>query len=114
AAPGFRGMRMFGFWPEMWVPVGMHERLLPNSARLLEGRGGGWLVAFGRMNDGWDIEQTRRAATQFAKQLETAYPASNASIGVTLLPAGVGFDHPGFVKPRVLVLASAMGIFASI
>ena len=114
AAPGFRGMRMFGFWPEMWVPLGMHERLIPNSARLLEGRGGGWLVTFGRMNDGWGFEQTRRAATQFARQLESAYPASNASIGVTLLPAGVGFDHPGFVKPRVLVLASAMGIFASI
>ena len=30
-----------------------------------------------------------------------------------LLPAGVGFNHPGYIKPRVLVLSSALGLFAS-
>jgi len=114
AAPGFRGMRIFGFWPELWVPVGMHDVVLPGSANLLQGRGGGTLMTFGRMHRGWSFERTQRAASLFAKQLETAYPASNAGAGAILLPAGSGFDHPSFVKPRVLVLASAMGLFASV
>ena len=114
AARGFRGMRLFGFWPEIWVPVGMHDVVLPGSTSFLQGRGGGSLMTFGRMHRGWNLERTQRAASLFAKQLEAAYPASNAGAGVTVLPAGTGFDHPAFVKPRVLVLASAMGLFASV
>jgi putative ABC transport system permease protein len=114
AAPGFRGMRLFGFWPEIWVPAGMHDIIMPGSTNLLQGRGGGWLMAFGRMNRGWSIERTQRAAALFAKQLETAYPATNASMGTMVFPGGTGFDHPSFVKSNVLALASAMGLFASI
>jgi predicted permease len=115
AAPGFRGMRTFGFWPEFWVPAGMYSVVMPGSTNQLQGRGGGWVMAFGRMHPGWSIDRTRRAASLFAKQLATAYPSSNASLGaVTLLPAGTGFDHPSFVKSGVLTLASAMGLFASI
>jgi len=114
AAPGFRGMRTFGFWPEIWVPAGMHDVVMPGSTNLLQGRGGGWVMAFGRMRPGWTIDRTRRAASLFAKQLETAYPSSNASMGIMMFPAGTGFDHPAFVKSSVLTLASAMGLFASI
>ena len=115
AAPGFRGMRTFGFWPELWVPAGMYSVVMPGSTNQLQGRGGGWVMAFGRMHPGWTIDRTQRAASLFAKQLATAYPSSNASLGaVTLLPAGTGFDHPSFVKSSVLALASAMGLFASI
>jgi len=114
AAPGFRGMRTFGFWPEIWAPAGMHDVLMPGSTNLLRGRGGGWVMAFGRMHRGWGIDRTRRAVSLFAKQLETAYPESNASLSTMLFPAGNGFDHPTFVKSSVLTLASAMGLFASI
>ena len=114
APPGFRGMRLFGFWPEIWVPAGMHDIIMPGSTNLLQGRGGGWLMAFGRMHRGWSIERTQRAASLFAKQLETAYPSTNASLSTMVLPAGTGFDHPAFVKSSVLALASAMGLFASI
>jgi predicted permease len=114
AAPGFRGMRLFGFWPEIWVPAGMHDIVMPGSANMLQGRGGGWVMAFGRMNHGWSVERTQRAASLFAKQLESAYPSSNASIGTMVFPAGNGFDHPAYVKSNVLALASAMGLFASI
>jgi predicted permease len=31
-----------------------------------------------------------------------------------VIPAAVGFDHPAFVKPKVIVLASALGVFASL
>ena len=114
AAPGFHGMRTLGFWPEMWVPVGMHDVVQPGSTNLLHGRGAGWLMVFGRLRAGWSAERTLNAATVFAKQLEASYPSTNAGLSVLLIPAGTGFDHPAFVKPRVLTLASAMGLFASI
>jgi predicted permease len=114
AARGFKGMRTFGFWPEMWVPAGMHDVIIPNSTGMLEGRGRGWLMAFGRMHDGWDMRRTSTAASAYASQLAHAYPATNASIGARLLPSKVGFDHPSFVDTGTIVLASAMGIFAAV
>jgi predicted permease len=114
APSGFRGMRTFGFWPEMWVPIGMHLVARPGSTALLTGRGGGSLMTVARMNPGWERRRTELAAQTFAKQLATAYPESNAETGALVIPAKVGFDNPAFVKPGVLVLASALGIFASL
>ncbi|HTC24013.1 MAG TPA: ABC transporter permease, partial [Gemmatimonadales bacterium] len=114
APAGFRGIRTFGFWPEVWAPIGMHNILLPGSTHLLEGRGDGWMMLVGRMHAGWTQERTAAATTLFAQQLERAWPATNRDVGLLLVPAATGFDHPGFVKPRVIMLASALGIFASI
>ena len=114
AARGYKGLRSFGFWPEIFVPVGMHDVVMPGSKGLLQGRGSGWMYVVGRMHRGWTQPQTERAARLFASQLARAYPATNAHFGVLLVPASTGFDHPAFVKPRVLVLASMMGLFASI
>lgn len=114
AAPGYKGLRTFGFWPEILVPVGMHDVILPGSRGLLQGRGDGWLYVVGRMHRGWTSEMTARAARLFATQLARAYPDADEHLGITLLPGAGGFDHPGFVKPKILVLASAMGVFASI
>ncbi len=114
APPGFRGMRTFGFWPEIWVPVGMHDVAWPGSANLLQGRGGGWMMTIGRMRPGMDRARTEIAAQRFAKRLAQSYPASNATTDVMLLPAAAGFDNPAFVKPKVLVLSSALGVFASL
>ena len=107
---GFKGVRTFGFWPEVWVPAGMHGVIVPRSQGMLAGRGRGWLFLVGRMHDGWDIEHTRAAATLFARQLEHQFPDSNRDLGVVVLPARSGFDNPQFVKPQVLVLVSALGI----
>jgi putative ABC transport system permease protein len=114
APRGFRGLRMFGFWPEMWVPIGMHTVIEPGSTDRLQGRGGGDLLVFGRMRPGADRARTTAAAELFARQLAGAYPATNADLTAMLVPAGVGFDHPGYVKPRVLVLSSALGLFGSL
>ena len=110
----FRGMRMFGFWPEMFVPIGMHAVVQPGATRVLTGRGGGQLLAFGRMPAGFDRQKTSAAAEQFARQLQTTYPESNANIGVALVDARSGYDNPAFVKPGVLVLSAALGVFASL
>jgi putative ABC transport system permease protein len=114
AARGFRGMRTFGFWPDIWVPVGMHDVVWPGSAHLLEGRGLGWMMTVGRMRRGMDRARTEVAAQRFATQLAQAYPATNATVDVMIIPAAVGFDHPAFVKPKIIVLASALGVFASL
>ncbi len=114
APRGFRGLRMFGFWPEMWVPIGMHAVILPGSTDELLGRGGGHLRVFGRMKPGVDRAQTTAGAEVFARQLAASYPASNADLTAMLIPAGVGFDHPAYVKPGVLALSSALGVFGSL
>jgi predicted permease len=112
--PGFKGLRTFGFWPEIFVPVGMHEVVMPGSKSLLHGRGDGWMYIIGRMHPGWTPARTEQAARLFATQLARAYPDADRDLGITLVPGAGGFDHPAFVKPRVLILASAMGLFASI
>ena len=114
APRGFRGMRTFGFWPEMWVPIGMHLVAMPGSTTLLQGRGGGMLMTVARMKPGQDRRSTEVASQVFARQRAQAYPASNADVGAMVIPAKVGFDNPGFVKPGVLVLASALSVFASL
>src|SRR5690242_7780035 len=114
APRGFRGLRTFGFWPEMWVPIGMHAVIEPGSSGKLEGRGGGDLMVFGRMKPGLDRARSAVIAEGFARQLAAAYPATNADVTALLIPAGAGFDHPAYVKPRVLALSSALGLFGSL
>ncbi len=114
APRGFRGLRRFGFWPEMWVPIGMHAVIEPGTTGELEGRGGGDLEVFGRMRLGADRAGSTAAVQLFARQLAGAYPATNADLTAMLIPAGVGFDHPAYVKTGILVLSSALGLFGSL
>jgi predicted permease len=114
APRGFKGMRLLGFWPDVWVPIGMQRAVLPGAPALLQGRGGGSLLVFGRLRPGFDIENTQPVAARFAKQLETAYPSTNANLGVSLLPAKVGFENPSIIKPQIVVLSSALSIAGSL
>ena len=114
APRGFKGLRRLGFWPEVWVPIGMQPVVQPGAPGLLHGRGGGLLLVVGRLRPGFDLERTQAVAAEFARQLEAAYPASNTNVGVSLLPAKVGFEHPAFIKPSILVLTSALGIVGSL
>jgi predicted permease len=114
APRGFRGLRLLGFWPEMWVPIGMHSVIQPGSTYALSGRGRGNLRVFGRMKAGFDRARTAAAAEVFARQLAASYPATNADLSAVVVPARVGFENPAFVKPAVLVLSSAMGLFGSL
>jgi putative ABC transport system permease protein len=114
APRGFKGMRRLGFWPEVWVPIGMQPIVQPGAPGLLHGRGGGSLLAIGRLRPDFDLGRTRALAADFARQLEAAYPASNTNVGVSLLPAKVGVENPAFIKPQILVLSSALGIVGSL
>jgi len=114
APRGFKGMRLLGFWPEVWVPIGMQAVVQPGAARLLQGRGGGPLLVVGRLRPGLDLERTQAVATEFARQLEAAYPRSNVNVGVSVLSAKVGFENPSIIKPAILLLSSALGIVGSL
>jgi len=114
APRGFKGMRLLGFWPEVWVPIGMQAVVQPSAPNLLHGRGGGPLMVVGRLRPGFDQERTQAVATEFARQLEAAYPRSNENVGVRVLSAKVGFENPSIIKPAILVLSSALGIFGSV
>ena len=114
APKGFKGLRTFGFWPEIWVPAGMHTTIVPRSAGMLAGRGRGWLYLFGRMHQGWDIDRTAVAANLFAHHLAQEFPESNRDLGVMVLPARSGFDNPQVFKPQVLVLAAALGLVGTV
>jgi predicted permease len=114
APRGFRGMRLLGFWPEVWVPIGMQPLVQPAAPSLLGGRGGGPLRVVGRLRPGFELERTQAAAAEFARRLEAAYPQSNADVGVSVLPAKVGFENPSIIRPQILVLSSALGIVGSL
>jgi predicted permease len=114
APRGFKGMRQLGFWPEVWVPIGMQPLVRPGATGLLHGRGGGALLVVGRLQPGVDLERAQTLATDFARQLETAYPATNTNVGVSVLPARVGFENPAIIAPNILVLSSALGIVGSL
>ena len=114
APRGFKGMRRLGFWPEVWVPIGMQPLVQPGAPGLLHGRGGGALLVVARLQRGFDLERAQALAADFARQLEAAYPATNTNVGVSLLPAKVGFENPGIIAPRILVLSSALGIVGSL
>jgi putative ABC transport system permease protein len=114
APQGFRGMRMFGFWPEMWVPIGMHDVAQPGSSALLRGRGSGMMLVVGRTKPNARLADVQHAAALFATQLERAFAATNTNVSVLLVPAKSGFENPAFVKPAVLLLSSTLGLFASL
>ncbi len=69
APRGFKGLRTFGFWPEIFIPIGMHDVAIPGSTHLFEGRGGGNLMVVGRMRPGMDRPRTEAASAGFAAQL---------------------------------------------
>jgi predicted permease len=114
APPGFRGLRLMGFWPEMWVPVGMHNVALPGSTGMLEARGGPSLMLIGRMKPGFNRDRTQAAAEGFARQLATLDPAARETMAALVVPASTGLENPMYVKPAVLTLSSALGMFAAI
>jgi predicted permease len=114
APRGFKGLRRLGFWPEVWVPLGMQPLMQPGVASLLQGRGGGPLLIVGRRLPGFDLARTQAAATEFARQLEAAYPRTNVNVGVTVLSAKVGLENPAIIKPAILTLSSALAIVGSV
>jgi predicted permease len=101
----FYGIRRFGFWADVWLPLGVS-----GTDNRLSGRGDGSLLTIGRLRPGITLAQAQSQADAFARGLAEAHPATNRGLGALLISARSPFDSPRFVKPRVLVLASALGL----
>ena len=89
------------------------RRCDPGSTHLLEGRGGGGFMLVGRMRPGATARNGNRVG-RFRRAARARISGDQRHGGAMVIPAAVGFDNPAYVKPGVIVLASALGIFASL
>ena len=114
APRGFRGLRLIGYRPDLWVPVEMHRELLPGSAGLLQGRGpgNGFLLAFGRMKAGRTMDETQAAASAFAADLARAHPAEDRDLGARIVTQRRPSDDPDFTPPQVMATSAALAMSA--
>jgi putative ABC transport system permease protein len=73
--------RFAPFWQtraEMWVPLVLSARQ--------DDRGGRSLRLFARLKDGISVAEAQAEMTTIASRLERDYPATNAKIGITVVP----------------------------
>ena len=84
---------------QLWLPF---ARAVTNDPR-----GNFWLQVVGRLKPGVTVDRARADLATIAARLEKEYPASNASLGVTIIPL---HEHTvGDVRPALLVLMGAVG-----
>ena len=77
APPHFIGVNAI-FGPDLWIPAGMAERLLPNDMQnALSDRGRGAFQGVGRLKPGVTRAQAAANITTLADNLARAYPTTN-------------------------------------
>ncbi|MES1262589.1 MAG: ABC transporter permease, partial [Acidobacteriota bacterium] len=95
--------RFAPFWQteaEMWRPLDL-------AARLTD-RGGRSLRVFGRLREGVSLEQARTQMSTIAARLAAAYPASNAGLGIAVVPLREKVVGP--IRPTLLILLGTVGL----
>jgi len=91
-APEHFGGTTLGFVSELWIPA-MAERRIRFDETLSRRGYRGWF-GMARLQPGVGVEQARAALDALARQLERAYPDSNAGVGLTALPESEGRIFP--------------------
>ncbi|HEU0177407.1 MAG TPA: ABC transporter permease [Blastocatellia bacterium] len=74
----FEGIKV-GSKMDVWVPI-------TTPGQILSERGASWLEVFGRLKPGVSIEQANADFSTIARQLEQAYPDTNAKAGARVDP----------------------------
>jgi predicted permease len=110
APRGFKGTRLFGYWPEIWVPMGMHAVAWPGTEGLLEARNSRWMIVFGRLKPGINLAGAQQAMSALAARIEHDNPATNRDVGVHLASAKTPFDDPSAVPPEILRLSAILSL----
>ncbi len=110
----FRGLRLFGYRPDLFVPLRMLGEIVPGSSGSPDGRGptNGFLFAVGRMRPGQTLATTQAAASAFAADLARAYPSEDRDLGARVVSQRGPSDDPDYSPPRVLVLSSMLAMAA--
>lgn len=85
APPGFKGPFSLVNPDAIWVPISMHEQLLPGDfAQFFLLRRGLFTLVHGRLKPGVSIEQAESAMKTIAARLEQEYPEANKGRSVKL------------------------------
>jgi predicted permease len=98
----FRGTRT-EFQPDVWAPITLQPILMPRmSAGTLQNRASGWLRIFGRLTPGASPAAAQAETTAVAARLAQAYPVTNHTRTVALVP-GLGLDSDDRAEMRRLL-----------
>ncbi len=97
---------MIGLVTEAWVPMMMHDRVVPAQSSRYENRGDHWLSGFARLKLGVSVQQASAELATISQQLAQAYPDTNESKIHTLLP----FSQHGAGKLLTPVLSIVMAL----
>ena len=91
APPKLLGTRT-QFQPDVWLSITQQPAAMPRmSPGTLNNRASGWLRIFGRLQAGTHLAAAQAEVTTVASRLARAYPATNHTRTVTLVP-GLGLD----------------------
>jgi macrolide transport system ATP-binding/permease protein len=92
APEGFSGSNV-GLRSELWVPLMMHQVIIPN--RDIDARGQFWLsYVIGRLKPGVNIQQAKAEVDATMSRLKEAYPETNIGRSVALYPEKSASLHP--------------------
>ena len=105
APKNFNGLEVI-FSPDVWVTTSMHNEAVPGSTNFLEQRDDHSLRVWARLKPGAGFQQAQASLDIQAKQLESAYPATNKGVKILLYKEWEARFEPGTGK--VLAIGSGM------
>jgi predicted permease len=79
------------FQPDLWLPITQQPAAMPMTPDTLQNRASGWLRIFARLKPGAALTGAQAEVTAAATRLAQAYPATNHTRTVSLVP-GLGLD----------------------
>ncbi|MEW6321332.1 MAG: ABC transporter permease [Acidobacteriota bacterium] len=121
APAGFTGT-LPGIPTEFWTPVTMVENFVfagvqwvegSNDGSRLDRRGTRWLFVKGRLAEGRAVEEARAQVETVFARLRAEYPATNATLVASVVPASDIRFHPmldGYVKAASAGLLAAVSL----
>jgi predicted permease len=110
APEGFVGTRLFSFAPEIFVPLGQHERLRPETAGWLDDPATSWLSVVGRLKPGVTLERAQAAASALATA-QAREDSQRQGLGVRFY-ANRTLINPWILDPAVLQRMAALLLLA--
>jgi predicted permease len=109
APESFRSIYYVGFSPELWIPVGAFEQLVPGTAGTLALRTTTSFRLMGKLRPGVTVEQAQAQVSAVARRLAEAYPATNRGLGAEVIPEKDSRPEPsiarGFARVASVFLA---------
>ena len=116
APPLFVGATV-GRAPDVWVPMALQQEVRPptaglrralGSADLLSARGPRWLSVIARLKPGMDLAQAAAGVDVVARRLQAAYPDTNRTRAINVVPLGEGPGVRASARPLLRLLGASV------